>query len=235
MVTLDILVNQVRLGKMARVDELGERDLMVSLARKAIEEIQAVMVPQDYEVQPVLKETKDRKDSKGSQEIEDAMKLVLEVMKAESAQQVSLAQLDLPEETEDVVKMVILDTMGEEANLVCLEQMVLPEVLAWTAKFQSAIKAALMVTEVLLVTLVPPVNEVLTLKMALEAKMALLVVLVLADLLDLGEKKGHQAMPDRKEKMAEMAKMDQMDLQVLLGLMVRKVTMVAEVPLENGV
>lgn len=235
MVTLDILVNQVRLGKMARVDELGERDLMVSLARKAIEEIQAVMVPQDYEVQPVLKETKDRKDSKGSQEIEDAMKLVLEVMKAESAQQVSLAQLDLPEETEDVVKMVILDTMGEEANLVCLEQMVLPEVLAWTAKFQSAIKAALMVTEVLLVTLVPPVNEVLTLKMALEAKMALLVVLVLADLLDLGEKKGHQAMPDRKEKMAEMAKMDQMDLQVLLGLLVRKVTMVAEVPLENGV
>lgn len=235
MVTLDILVNQVRLGKMARVDELGERDLMVSLARKAIEEIQAVMVPQDYEVQPVLKETKDRKDSKGSQEIEDAMKLVLEVMKAESAQQVSLAQLDLPEETEDVVKMVILDTMGEEANLVCLEQMVLPEVLAWTAKFQSATKAALMVTEVLLVTLVPPVNEVLTLKMALEAKMALLVVLVLADLLDLGEKKGHQAMPDRKEKMAEMAKMDQMDLQVLLGLMVRKVTMVAEVPLENGV
>lgn len=235
MVTLDILVNQVRLGKMARADELGERDLMVSLARKAIEEIQAVMVPQDYEVQPVLKETKDRKDRKGSQEIEDAMKLVLEVMKAESAQQVSLAQLDLPEETEDVVKMVILDTMGEEANLVCLEQMVLPEVLAWTAKFQSAIKAALMVTEVLLVTLVPPVNEVLTLKMALEAKMALLVVLVLADLLDLGEKKGHQAMPDRKEKMAEMAKMDQMDLQVLLGLMVRKVTMVAEVPLENGV
>jgi len=235
MVTLDILVNQVRLGKMARVDELGERDLMVSLARKAIEEIQAVMVPQDYEVQPVLKETKDRKDSKGSQEIEDAMKLVLEVMKAESAQQVSLAQLDLPEETEDVVKMVILDTMGEEANLVCLEQMVLPEVLAWTAKFQSATKAALMVTEVLLVTLVPPVNEVLTLKMALEAKMALLVVLVLADLLDLGEKKGHQAMPDRKEKMAEMAKMDQMDLQVLLGLLVRKVTMVAEVPLENGV
>lgn len=235
MVTLDILVNQVHLGKMARVDEQGERDLMVSLARKAIEEIQAVMVPQDYEVQPVLKETKDRKDSKGSQEIEDAMKLVLEVMKAESAQQVSLAQLDLPEETEDVVKMVILDTMGEEANLVCLEQMVLPEVLAWTAKFQSAIKAALMVTEVLLVTLVPPVNEVLTLKMALEAKMALLVVLVLADLLDLGEKKGHQAMPDRKEKMAEMAKMDQMDLQVLLGLMVRKVTMVAEVPLENGV
>jgi hypothetical protein len=235
MVTLDILVNQVRLGKMARVDELGERDLMVSLARKAIEEIQAVMVPQDYEVQPVLKETKDRKDRKGSQEIEDAMKLVLEVMKAESAQQVSLAQLDLPEETEDVVKMVILDTMGEEANLVCLEQMVLPEVLAWTAKFQSATKAALMVTEVLLVTLVPPVNEVLTLKMALEAKMALLVVLVLADLLDLGEKKGHQAMPDRKEKMAEMAKMDQMDLQVLLGLLVRKVTMVAEVPLENGV
>lgn len=235
MVTLDILVNQVRLGKMARVDEQGERDLMVSLARKAIEEIQAVMVPQDYEVQPVLKETKDRKDSKGSQEIEDAMKLVLEVMKAESAQQVSLAQLDLPEETEDVVKMVILDTMGEEANLVCLEQMVLPEVLAWTAKFQSATKAALMVTEVLLVTLVPPVNEVLTLKMALEAKMALLVVLVLADLLDLGEKKGHQAMPDRKEKMAEMAKMDQMDLQVLLGLLVRKVTMVAEVPLENGV
>jgi hypothetical protein len=235
MVTLDILVNQVHLGKMARVDEQGERDLMVSLARKAIEEIQAVMVPQDYEVQPVLKETKDRKDRKGSQEIEDAMKLVLEVMKAESAQQVSLAQLDLPEETEDVVKMVILDTMGEEANLVCLEQMVLPEVLAWTAKFQSATKAALMVTEVLLVTLVPPVNEVLTLKMALEAKMALLVVLVLADLLDLGEKKGHQAMPDRKEKMAEMAKMDQMDLQVLLGLLVRKVTMVAEVPLENGV
>lgn len=235
MVTLDILVNQVRLGKMARVDEQGERDLMVSLARKAIEEILAVMVLQDYEVQPVLKETKDRKDRKGSQEIEDAMKLVLEVMKAESAQQVSLAQLDLPEETEDVVKMVILDTMGEEANLVCLEQMVLPEVLAWTAKFQSAIKAALMVTEVLLVTLVPPVNEVLTLKMALEAKMALLVVLVLADLLDLGEKKGHQAMPDLKEKMAEMAKMDQMDLQVLLGLMVRKVTMVAEVPLENGV
>ena len=121
MVTLDNLVNQVRPDKMVRVDEQGERDQMVSLAHKVIEEILAVMVPQDCEVQPVPKETKDRKDRKGSQEIEDAMKLVLEVMKAESAQQVSLAQLDLPEETGDVVEMVILDTIGEEASPVCLE------------------------------------------------------------------------------------------------------------------
>jgi len=233
--TLDDLVNQVRLGKMVRVDEQGGRDLMVLLANKVIEEVPAVMVIQGHEVQPVVKETKDQKDPKDSKEIVDAMKLVLEVMKAEAAHQASLAQLDLLEETEDVAEMVTLDMMGEEANPASLEQAVFPELLARTVKLQTVIKAALMASAVLLVLLVPQVNEALTLKMALTAKMALLVVLVLADRLDLGEKKDRPVTPDHKETMVGMAKMDQMDLKVLLALLVTKVTLVAGVHLENGV
>jgi len=200
-----------------------------------IEEILAVMVSQDHEVHPVLKESKDQKDLEVSKEIEDVMTLVLEVMKGEPAHQVSLALLDLPEETVDVVEMVILVMMGEEANSVSLEQTVQLVILVWTVKLRSAIEVALMAIEVLQVFLVHQVNEALTLKMALTVMMAVLVVLVLVDQQELGEKKDHLVMLDRKERMVRLAKMDQSGFKEILVLLVIKVIMVAEVQLENGV
>lgn len=233
--TMDDLVNQVQPGKMVRVDDQGERDLMAFPVRKVIEEILAVMVSQDHEVHPVLKESKDQKDLEVSKEIEDVMTLVLEVMKGEPAHQVSLALLDLPEETVDVVEMVILVMMGEEANSVSLEQTVQLVILVWTVKLRSAIEVALMAIEVLQVFLVHQVNEALTLKMALTVMMAVLVVLVLVDQQELGEKKDHLVMLDRKERMVRLAKMDQSGSKEILVLLVIKVIMVAEVQLENGV
>jgi len=235
METLDGLANLAHPGEMVRMDDQDKRDLMVLLAHKVIEEILAAMGSLEDEGHPVLKEDKVLKDRKVSKEIVDAMRLVLEVMKAEPAHQVSLALLDLLEETVDAVEMVIQVMMGEEANPVSLERTVHPVTLAWTVKLQSAIQAALMAIEALRVFPVPQVNEALTLKMALTVMMAVLVALVLVDQRELADQKDLLVMRDHKERMANPAKMDQPGLLVLLVLPVIKVIMVLEVLLEKGV